>query len=58
MTRGMDGVALLGSRQRLREMQATWQQAAGRWPGEKRLRAIGDGLQLAAVPGTELNAGQ
>ena len=58
MARGMDGVALLGSRQRFREMQATWQQAAARWPGEKRLRAIDDGLQLAAVPGTELDAGQ
>jgi hypothetical protein len=39
-------------------MRATWQQAAARWPGEKRLRAIGDRLQLAAVPGTELDAGQ
>jgi transcriptional regulator with XRE-family HTH domain len=58
MIRGMDGVALLGSRQRFREMRATWQQAAARWPGEKRLRAIGDRLQLAAVPGTELDAGQ
>lgn len=56
MTRGMDGVALLGSRQRLREMQATWQQAAARWPGDKRLKAIGDRLRHAGVPGMEHDA--
>ena len=56
MTRGMDGVALLGSRQRLREMQATWKRAAARWPGEKRLKAIGDGLCLTGIPGTEPDA--
>jgi len=56
MTQGMDGVALLGSRQRLREMQATWQRAAIRWPAEKRLKAIGAGLQLEVGPGTELDA--
>lgn len=57
MTQGMGGVALLGSRQRLREMQATWQRAATRWPGETRLKAIGAGLQPEAGPGTELDAG-
>ena len=58
MTRGMEGVALLGSRQRLREMQAIWQRATARWPGEKRLKAIGDGLCRTGVPGTELDGRQ
>ena len=55
MTRGMEGVALLGSRQRLREMHETWQKATARWPGEKRLQAIGDGLRRTAAAGTELD---
>ncbi len=55
MTRGMDGVALLGSRQRLREMNMTWQKAGARWPGEKRLQAIGDGLRRTAATGMELD---
>ena len=55
MTRGMDGAALLDSRQRLREMHMTWQKAAVRWPGEKRLQAIGDGLRRTAAAGTELD---
>ncbi len=47
MSDGLDGVALLGSRQRLREMRATWHRAAERWPREQRLKALGDGLQHA-----------
>lgn len=45
LTQGLDGVALLGSRQRLREMQATWRRAHQRWPNEPRVRALGDGLR-------------
>jgi tetratricopeptide (TPR) repeat protein len=55
MTRGMAGVALLSSRQRLREMHLTWQKAAARWPGERRLQAISDGLRQTAAAGTELD---
>ncbi len=48
MRHGLDGVALLGSRQRLKEMRATWHRATARWPGEERLKALSDGLQHAA----------
>jgi tetratricopeptide (TPR) repeat protein len=48
MNTGLEGVAVLGSRQRLKEMKATWQRATTRWPGERRLKALGDGLRLAA----------
>jgi tetratricopeptide (TPR) repeat protein len=47
MYSGLSGVALLGSRQRLKEMKAIWQRATGRWPGELRLKALRDGLQQA-----------
>ena len=50
MDRGLEGVALLGSRQRLKEMQGTWRRALARWPGEQRLLALGDGLRLTAGP--------
>lgn len=48
MSTGLEGVAVLGSRQRLNEMKATWQRATTRWPGELRLKALGEGLRLAA----------
>jgi tetratricopeptide (TPR) repeat protein len=51
MSYGLDGIALLGSRQRLKEMQATWHRAIARWPGEKRLKALAEGLRHA--PGTD-----
>jgi tetratricopeptide (TPR) repeat protein len=49
MGQGLDGVTLLGSRQRLREMQATMVAARTRWPAGQRVRALEDGLQRAAV---------
>jgi tetratricopeptide (TPR) repeat protein/transcriptional regulator with XRE-family HTH domain len=48
MSSGLQGAAVLGSRQRLNEMKATWQRATTRWPGELRLKALGEGLRLAA----------
>lgn len=51
MSYGLDGIALLGSRQRLKEMQATWHRATARWPGEKRVKALAEGLRHA--PGTD-----
>ena len=50
MYRGLEGVALLGSRQRLKEMKGTWRRALARWPGEQRLLALGDGLRQTAGP--------
>ncbi len=44
---GLDGAALLGSRQRLREMQTTWHRAMARWPAEERVKALGEGLRRA-----------
>lgn len=47
MTSGLEGVAILGSRQRLKEMKATWHEATTRWPGERRLKALGERLRRA-----------
>jgi hypothetical protein len=30
-------------------MQATWRRAQVRWPGEQRVRALGDGLRHTAA---------
>jgi tetratricopeptide (TPR) repeat protein len=49
MGQGLDGVALLRSRQRLREMQATWRRAEQHWPGEQRVTAFRDGLRQTAA---------
>src|ERR1035441_6755355 len=46
---GLDGASQLGSRQRLKEMRAIWDRAIARWPGEGRLKALGDGLRHAAT---------
>jgi tetratricopeptide (TPR) repeat protein len=48
MGRALDGVTLLGSRQREREIRAALQRAAEAWPGERRLKAVGESLQIAA----------
>jgi tetratricopeptide (TPR) repeat protein len=45
MSCGLDGITLLGSRQRLKEMQETWHRARTRWPGEHRLKALAEGLR-------------
>jgi tetratricopeptide (TPR) repeat protein len=47
MTLGRDGASQLGSRQRLKEMRMIWDRAITRWPGEQRLKALGDSLLLA-----------
>lgn len=44
----LEGVTLLASRQRQREMRRAWQRAVETWPRERRLKAVGEGLQLAA----------
>jgi tetratricopeptide (TPR) repeat protein len=41
---GLDGAVALASRQRMRELATIWQQAAQRWPGDRRLRELGDRL--------------
>jgi tetratricopeptide (TPR) repeat protein len=51
--RGLDGVVLLGSRQRLREAQQAWQMAMHRWPNERRLMVVTERLQLTAGNGGE-----
>jgi tetratricopeptide (TPR) repeat protein len=48
MSRGLEGVAILGSRQRLKEMKATMLRAATQWPGDLRLKALGEGLRQVA----------
>ena len=49
MAQGLEGAALLGSRQRLRETRATWLRAQQQWAGEQRLRALRDGLRQNAA---------
>jgi hypothetical protein len=46
--RGLDGVVLLGSKQRLREARHAWQLAMTRWPNERRLVTVTERLQLTA----------
>jgi tetratricopeptide (TPR) repeat protein len=46
--RGLEGVALLGSRQRQKEMELASQRAMARWPYERRVRALSKQLQLAS----------
>lgn len=46
--RGLDGVVLLSSKQRLREAQQAWQMATQRWPNERRLAAVTERLQITA----------
>ncbi|HUY52554.1 MAG TPA: hypothetical protein VMV92_43775 [Streptosporangiaceae bacterium] len=49
--RGLDGVVLLGSRQRLREVERAWRSATEKWPRERRVRALSERLQLASGDG-------
>lgn len=46
--RGLDGVVLLGSKQRLREARQAWQMAMHKWPDERRLTVVTERLQLTA----------
>ncbi len=48
ISRGLDGVVLLGSKQRRREMEIALQGAGERWPRERRVRSLGERLQLTA----------
>lgn len=46
INRGLDGVVLLGSKQRRREMMTALQRAKNAWPRERRVRSLGERLQL------------
>jgi tetratricopeptide (TPR) repeat protein len=54
---GVQGVALLSSKQRKREIEHAWQCAAERWPNERRVRGLKERLQLTACDGVEANTG-
>jgi tetratricopeptide (TPR) repeat protein len=45
MGRGIDGVVLLGSKQRQKEVQFAWQRAIETWPRERRLKALSERMQ-------------
>jgi transcriptional regulator with XRE-family HTH domain/tetratricopeptide (TPR) repeat protein len=47
MQRGFEGVVLLSSEQRRREIQVALQYARDAWPREKRIKALNDGAHLA-----------
>lgn len=51
MNRGIEGVMLLGSGQRRREIQAALRIALNLWPRESRIKSLTDGVQL--VLGTD-----
>lgn len=50
---GMDGIVLLGSEQRRKEMNAALKLADKRWPHERRFRELTERLQLTAGDGIE-----
>lgn len=43
----IEGIALLASKQRLRELKMAWHKAAESWPREPRLKALGDGIRIS-----------
>jgi hypothetical protein len=43
---GLDGAMLLGSRQRMRELQQAWRDARAKWPNDRRVKALTERLQL------------
>jgi tetratricopeptide (TPR) repeat protein len=49
----IEGVALLESKQRLREVKTAWDKAVEIWPRERRLEALGDGIKVALETGPE-----
>ncbi len=53
MGRGLDGVELLRSRQRRKEVRQAWKHAQARWPGERRLQAVSERLQIEAGHGAK-----
>ena len=52
-SRALDGVTMLGSRQRQKEIQTAWQRATETWPTERRLKALTTRHQLGADDSTE-----
>lgn len=47
VNQAIEGVALLASKQRLREVAMACRKAADVWPREPRIKALGDGIKLA-----------
>jgi len=52
-SRAQEGVTILGSKQRQKEMHTAWRRAAETWPTERRLKALTTGQQLTADDSTE-----
>jgi tetratricopeptide (TPR) repeat protein len=46
LTYGLEGARLLASNQRRREAELAWRRASARWSNERRLRALGNRLEL------------
>jgi tetratricopeptide (TPR) repeat protein len=46
-SQAIEGVTLLASEQRLRELKTAWYKAAEAWPREPRIKALGDGIRTA-----------
>jgi hypothetical protein len=46
-SQAIEGVTLLASEQRLRELKTAWYKATEAWPREPRIKALGDGIRAA-----------
>jgi hypothetical protein len=53
MNRALEGVSMLASRQRRREIKIAWSRAVSVWPHERRLSALNEGLQVIEDDTTE-----
>lgn len=51
LRQGAEGAALLGSKQRKKEIQDAWQLAITTWPHESRLKTLGQDLMPAITSG-------
>jgi tetratricopeptide (TPR) repeat protein len=49
ISQAIEGAAMLASRQRLREVTTAWRRAAGIWPSEPRLNALGKAIMIAGT---------
>jgi tetratricopeptide (TPR) repeat protein len=56
LSRAIDGIAMLASRQRQKEIEAAWRQAAETWPHERRLLALSEGVRSAKHRAIEGNS--
>jgi tetratricopeptide (TPR) repeat protein len=56
--RGLEGVVLLGSKQRHRESRLAWERASERWPRERRINALTERLQLTGSKTQDERSGQ